>query len=275
MALRSPCPPLVTPMQRFAALGAWIGATLLLTLSLFAQEPQKRPAEAAPAVQAPAAAPTQAELDAAVIAAQLPSYPLDVCVVSGEPLGSMGEPLNLVAEGRLIRVCCKGCTRGATKTPAEAIAKIDAAVIAAQKPSYPLTTCPISGQELGEKAVDVVHGTRLARFCCPDCKAAFLKDPAPSMAKIDAALIEAQRASYPLTTCFISGEPLDVNGAPQEFLYGVQLVKVCCGGCKRAFQKDPAVQVAKLREAQAKAAAEKPAEKPAERPTEKPAEKRG
>jgi hypothetical protein len=254
-------------------------STALLCGLLFpvgAQEPAKPAPQAAPA--APAAQPTQAELDAAVIAQQKPSYPLSICPVSGEPLGSMGDPLDLVANGRLVRVCCKGCTRAVTTNPADAIAKIDAAVIAAQKPTYPLNTCPISGQELGEKAQDVVHGTRLVRLCCEECKVAFAKDPAPTMAKIDAALIEAQRPTYPLTTCFISGEPLDVNGTPQAFLYGTELVQVCCGGCKRAFNKNPEASMLKLREQLAAArakAAPAAGEKPAETPKDAPAKRGG
>lgn len=261
--------------QRLLALFTVLALSLGMLPLLSAQEPTRPPAQAAPAAPA---APSQAELDAAAIAQQKPSYPLSICAVSGEPLDSMGGPLDLVANGRLVRVCCKGCTRAVTTNPADAIAKIDAAVIAAQKPTYPLNTCPISGQELGEKARDLVHGTRLVRLCCGECQAAFTKDPAPTMAKIDAALIEAQRPNYPLTTCFISGEPVDVNGAPQEFLYGTELVRVCCGGCKRAFNKNPEASMQKLREqvaAQRAKAAPPVEEKPAETPKDAPAKRGG
>ena len=36
-------------------------------------------------------------------------YPLDVCLVSGKKLGSMGKPLVLRVEGRELRLCCPGC----------------------------------------------------------------------------------------------------------------------------------------------------------------------
>ena len=66
--------------------------------------------------------------DAAVIAEQLPGYPLDTCVVSGEKLGGeMGEPFNHVYQGRLVRFCCKGCVKEFGKDPAKYLAKIDAA----------------------------------------------------------------------------------------------------------------------------------------------------
>ena len=54
--------------------------------------------------------------DAAIIAAQLPSYPLNVCPISGEELGGMGDPINLVVEGKLVRVCCNGCVKRAPRS---------------------------------------------------------------------------------------------------------------------------------------------------------------
>ena len=129
-----------------------------------------------------------------VIAAQLPSYPLTTCPVSGEELGSAGDPIDSVHEGRLVRFCCPMCEGKFLKNPAEYLAKIDEAVIAAQGPSYALATCPISGMKLGGmgEPYDHVSGTRLVRFCCAGCIPKFEKDPAAAMAKVDAALIDAQ-----------------------------------------------------------------------------------
>ena len=36
-------------------------------------------------------------------------YPLETCLVSGEKLGEMGEPYEIVYEGRQIKFCCKKC----------------------------------------------------------------------------------------------------------------------------------------------------------------------
>ena len=44
---------------------------------------------------------------------------------------------------------------------------------------YPLKTCPVSGDKLGEMGdpyVFVYQGQEI-KFCCPDCKKDFLKDP--------------------------------------------------------------------------------------------------
>lgn len=127
--------------------------------------------------------------DQATIAAQLPSYPLDTCVVSEEPLDAMGEPIDVLYEGRLVRLCCKGCKKQLKKDPASVLAKIDAAVVAAQGPSYPLEKCVVSGKPLGEmgEPVDFVHGTRLVRFCCKKCPTAFKKEPGKFLAKLEEA----------------------------------------------------------------------------------------
>jgi type II secretory ATPase GspE/PulE/Tfp pilus assembly ATPase PilB-like protein len=186
--------------------------------------------------------------DAEVIKEQAPSYPLTTCPVSGEGLDAMGSPVDFVADGRLIRVCCKSCIKTVSRDASEAIAKIDAAVIAEQKASYPLATCPVSGEKLGSMgdALDLVHGTRLVRVCCKNCIKSFEKDPAATMAKIDAALIEAQVASYPSKTCPVSKQELGSMGDPIDLLYGTKLVRLCCKGCTKKFHANPEKTVAAI-----------------------------
>ena len=52
-----------------------------------------------------------ADLDRALIEAQLKDYPLEKCVVSDEPLTAMGKPVDLLYGTRLVRLCCKGCKK--------------------------------------------------------------------------------------------------------------------------------------------------------------------
>ena len=54
-------------------------------------------------------------------------YPLDVCIVSGEKLGSMGDPVVLKHEGREVRLCCPGCIDKFKKEPAKYLKKLDEA----------------------------------------------------------------------------------------------------------------------------------------------------
>ena len=54
------------------------------------------------------------------------AYPLATCVVSGEKLGSMGDPLVLVFGGQQIKLCCKNCVPDFKKEPAKYVAKLTA-----------------------------------------------------------------------------------------------------------------------------------------------------
>ena len=56
-----------------------------------------------------------------------PNYPLTVCVVSGEKLGSMGAPYVHKHDGREVQFCCKNCLKDFEKEPEKHLAKIDAA----------------------------------------------------------------------------------------------------------------------------------------------------
>ena len=51
-------------------------------------------------------------------------YPLDVCLVSGEKLVSMGAPVVYVHEGQEIKFCCKSCPPDFKKEPAKFLAKL-------------------------------------------------------------------------------------------------------------------------------------------------------
>lgn len=52
-----------------------------------------------------------------------------------------------------------------------------------------LTTCPVSGDKLGEMGKPLVfeYKGREVKLCCPDCKKDFDKEPAKYMKKIEAA----------------------------------------------------------------------------------------
>jgi hypothetical protein len=54
-------------------------------------------------------------------------YPLDVCVVSGEKLGSMGKPVVLERNGREVRLCCSTCVGDFKKDPEKYMKKLDEA----------------------------------------------------------------------------------------------------------------------------------------------------
>jgi hypothetical protein len=68
-------------------------------------------------------------------------------------------------------------------------------------------------------------------------------------------------AAYPLTTCVISGDKLEGGdmGAPINYVYKEagkpdRLVRLCCKGCIKTFNKAPAKYLALIDAAAAKAA---------------------
>jgi len=131
-----------------------------------------------------------AKIDAAVIDAQLDSYAMDKCPISGMKLGGMGEPYNHVHGTRLVRFCCEGCLPKFASDPEAALAKIDAALIEAQKANYPHTMCPVTSNlaidAMGEP-FDILYGTRLVRLCCEACVKEFWKNPEKYVAKLETA----------------------------------------------------------------------------------------
>ena len=52
------------------------------------------------------------------------AYPLTTCVVSGEELGSMGEPVEYDHEGTTVKFCCKRCIPKFEKDPETYLAKL-------------------------------------------------------------------------------------------------------------------------------------------------------
>ncbi len=54
-------------------------------------------------------------------------YPIDFCLVSGEPLGSMGPPVTLEYKGRTLKFCCDSCISAFQESPEEYLKKLDEA----------------------------------------------------------------------------------------------------------------------------------------------------
>ncbi len=53
------------------------------------------------------------------------AYLLDACIVSGEKLDSMGEPVSYVHNGQEVKFCCKGCQGAFKKDPNKYLARLE------------------------------------------------------------------------------------------------------------------------------------------------------
>ncbi len=178
-------------------------------------------------------------------------YLFTTCPISGGELGSMGEPVVKVYDGREVKFCCKMCVPKFEKDLDASFAKIDQKIIETQMPLYPTTDCvvsndPLTGADGMDEPVDFVYNGRLIRLCCKMCRSDFKDDPQTYIAKIDAAVIAEQSADYPLTTCPISGGELGSMGKPVEIVYAGRLVKFCCKMCIPKFEKNPMPTIEKI-----------------------------
>jgi len=64
-------------------------------------------------------------LDAMVIKEQAPTYPLEVCVISGRSYGP--RPNQIVVANQLVRTCCGGCSQRVLKDPAKYLTMVNKA----------------------------------------------------------------------------------------------------------------------------------------------------
>jgi hypothetical protein len=116
-------------------------------------------------------------------------YPVNTCAVTGEALDVNSKKLHhFDYEGRLIVTCCPGCESGFRADPARFVANLDAMIKEQQRAIYPITSCPVSGEELGGmgEPVEVIEGNYLVRLCCAGCGKAVHADPSATIAKLEA-----------------------------------------------------------------------------------------
>jgi hypothetical protein len=85
-----------------------------------------------------------------------------------------------------------------------------------------------------------------------DCSMCTTAQAAPSKLvpvtdKTDAVWLAKARADYPLNSCAVSGDKFSDSemGSPRDFIYREagqpdRLVRFCCKGCLKDFNKDPA-----------------------------------
>ena len=58
-------------------------------------------------------------------AASTKPYPLQVCLVTDNDLGSMGTPVTLVYEGQTVKFCCKPCVKKFNAEPKKYLSKLN------------------------------------------------------------------------------------------------------------------------------------------------------
>ncbi len=109
-----------------------------------------------------------------------------ICPVSGEKLGSMGDPVKTQMGEQDVYLCCKGCV--GKQASAEHWQTIQANLIKAQG------SCPVMDEELPADAESVVIEGRQIFVCCEPCIEKIKANPATYLAKVDAMYAHAMGA---------------------------------------------------------------------------------
>jgi YHS domain-containing protein len=198
-------------------------------------------------------------------------YPLATCPISGQKLGSMGDPVVKLYEGREVRFCCDMCLPKFEKDLAKSMSRLDADIIKDQLPIYPTDESIVSAKKIGDKPIDFVYANRLIRLHDEQEKATFLKNPGKYLADLDKAVIEAQGMDYPLTRCPVSNHELGGEmGKPVDYVLAGRLIRLCCRDCVKEIEKEPAKYVAAIDKARAGASTKNSESKPERKQGESP-----
>lgn len=94
-------------------------------------------------------------------------YALPWCAVDRKPLPEDLVPV--VVDGRTFCTCSPQCAEQLKQDASRIAAEVDRATIELQMLDYPLSTCAVSGQELGPLAESMMMGLVLVRTCSPAC----------------------------------------------------------------------------------------------------------
>lgn len=169
---------------------------------------------------------------AGALPVSVPLFPNSTCPIMGK---KVSLKLHTDTELGRIYICCKGCDK-----------KIQKDVATAYKTAYPTTktiantACPVSGEKVGDKAVDVTLQGHAFKVCCADCVPELKRNAQVVLARVtDAKVTDLRNAECPVTSLPV----LDNAFA----LVGDALVRLSSPACVDEVRKDPAAMLAKAK----------------------------
>lgn len=158
----------------------------------------------------------------------------------------------IVATGLLVAACSAddhgcgrpGCTDDDAALSASAIQ--DDAALQRIGDAYYLAGCAACGGALGARGetIDIVLHRRDLRFCCSDCRDAFLRRPEQSLARLDEVMLRDQMPFYPPIGSLVSGRPLGPDAI--DFIIGNRLVRVADDEERRRIMQSPERYISRL-----------------------------
>ncbi len=179
----------------------------------------------------------QTETDTTVLteADRLHADAQKICPVSGQQLGSQGEPVKIQAGEQIAFLCCRECleqkiTTEHWQTVQENIANTQG-------------VCPVTEMPVDSSMDSVVINGRQVFVCCPDCIENVQADAKGTLAKVEAsyaAFVAAERQAESdrhhiaaQKICPVSGEELGSRGVPFKIQVGEEHAFLCCAECQQ------------------------------------------
>jgi hypothetical protein len=167
------------------------------------------------------------------------AYYLSVCAWCGGLLGSRGEAVEVTRAGRPLRFCSGPCAADFDAAGAAAFERLDARMIADQRPHYPLKVSLLTGRPLGPAPIEFIWGNRLFMAVDEAERRRILASPAEAIRVLDRAVIAAQTPGYGMPTkCPVQGDILP-NDEVIDIVVANRMIRVCCARCARAVRARP------------------------------------
>lgn len=165
------------------------------------------------------------------------------CPLSGGPAK---EAVTASLLGKNVHFCCENCQKAfaSKKDSKEVMQKVMLQLVETGQAVQ--TGCPMSGNKVNAETL-VSVGNAEVGFCCKNCQGKFKN--ASEEDQLAMLFGNASKGFTLQTACPISGKPIDVAKKTEHDGKDVYL---CCPGCEKAFQADPAKYLAKLPQFQKK-----------------------
>ncbi len=199
-------------MFRFACLLTLLGASAALVAQ---EKPGKSESLATPALRV-----------------EVPTFANSTCPIMGK---KVSMKLFTDTEVGRMYICCKGCDK-----------KIQKDVPTAYKTAYPTTkhldnaTCPVSGEKVGDKPVEVTLQGHAFKVCCADCVPETKRNAQVVLARVtDDKVTDLRNAECPITS-----QPVVDNAF---VLVGDTLLRLSSPQCVDEVTKDPSATLAKAK----------------------------
>jgi hypothetical protein len=166
-------------------------------------------------------------------------YYLSDCAWCGGLLGAKGDAVEVSRGGRSLRFCSGPCAADFDAAGAAAFNRLDARMIADQRPHYPLNVSLLTGRPLGPARVEFVWGNRLFVAADEAERQRILGAPADAIRALDRAVVAAQTPGYGMPTkCPVQGDILPSDEV-LDIVVANRMIRVCCVRCARTVRARP------------------------------------